>query len=533
MIPFASQRASGQDLATHLQNAYDNEMVEVAHLRGAIANDLHGAFKEWEVQAATLTKCKEYLYSLSINPDPEQGPLTRDQYIDYIGRVEKKLGLDNQPRAVVFHSKYGREHCHVVWSRINAEKEKAVHLAYDHDKLMRVTREFARDHGLTLPEGYFKSRQVGQIPQHVLEQQRRTGQSTEDHREQVTDAWRHSDTPRAFVNALAQRGYMLAAGRRNDYIVVDFYGDAHSLSRMVNDKTIRVKQIRDFLGERYPLGDLPNVAEAQKLVAAHRKLMEQSIDEDIAAAHLDELKHSQQERRQSVEKERQALKLRQQDLRLTQQTQHRAQRDKLRSDHLAKTKAIRLERSQNNPKGLAEFLGRISGVNLLRDKLHRYQDARRTREHLEQVTALKSLQTQEKKSLALRLKIQIQVIGQKVQSLEKIEKRELSALMRDLKRDQRVCDRGEDGFMPSLTKLVERTKKSDEKPVPDLMAEFARAQQTPCSEVPDLMSAFEIAAKNRREEKETGSERGLGNTRPPGVNPRENIDKDHEQGRGR
>ncbi|MGU9851121.1 hypothetical protein ACU680_10020 [Pseudomonas koreensis] len=44
MIPFASQRGSGQDLATHLLNAYD-ELAEVADLRGAVAHDLHGAFK--------------------------------------------------------------------------------------------------------------------------------------------------------------------------------------------------------------------------------------------------------------------------------------------------------------------------------------------------------------------------------------------------------------------------------------------------------------------------------------------------------
>ena len=52
MIPFASQRGGGQDLAAHLMNAYDNEVAEVAHIRGAIAGDLHGAFKEWQVQAA-------------------------------------------------------------------------------------------------------------------------------------------------------------------------------------------------------------------------------------------------------------------------------------------------------------------------------------------------------------------------------------------------------------------------------------------------------------------------------------------------
>ena len=37
MIPKASQRGLGQDLATHLQNAYDNEYVEIAEVRGAVA----------------------------------------------------------------------------------------------------------------------------------------------------------------------------------------------------------------------------------------------------------------------------------------------------------------------------------------------------------------------------------------------------------------------------------------------------------------------------------------------------------------
>ena len=160
MIPFASQRGGGQDLATHLLNARDNEIVRVFQVRGAISENLHLVFQEWEIQAHALTRCREYLYSMSINPDPAQGPLTQDQYMDYIERAEAELGLSTQPRVIVFHEKFGREHCHVVWSRVDAENGRAVHLAYDHDKLMRVTRAFARDHGLTLPDGYEKSRQV-------------------------------------------------------------------------------------------------------------------------------------------------------------------------------------------------------------------------------------------------------------------------------------------------------------------------------------------------------------------------------------
>ena len=55
MIPKASQRGLGQDLATHLQNACDNEYVEIAEVRGAVARDLHGAFAEWEVCAHAMT----------------------------------------------------------------------------------------------------------------------------------------------------------------------------------------------------------------------------------------------------------------------------------------------------------------------------------------------------------------------------------------------------------------------------------------------------------------------------------------------
>ena len=81
MIPKASQRSGGQDLATHLMNAFDNEYVEVAQVNGAVAGDLHGAFAEWEAVAAGLTKCRNYLYSLSVNPDLGQGQLTREQYL--------------------------------------------------------------------------------------------------------------------------------------------------------------------------------------------------------------------------------------------------------------------------------------------------------------------------------------------------------------------------------------------------------------------------------------------------------------------
>lgn len=145
MILKGNQRGNGGDLAVHLMNAFDNESIEVAEIYGAVSEDLLGAFAEFE--AVSLgTRAKEYLYSLSINPP---SPLTREQYAEAIGLIEERLGLSGQPRAVVFHEKRDesgvlREHCHVVWSRTNVEKMRAVHMAHDRSRLMDLAVELSR-----------------------------------------------------------------------------------------------------------------------------------------------------------------------------------------------------------------------------------------------------------------------------------------------------------------------------------------------------------------------------------------------------
>ena len=245
MIPKASQRGLGQDLATHLQNAYDNEYVEIAEVRGAVAHDLHGAFAEWEVCAHAMTGCRNYLYSLSVNPDPAQRQLTRAEYRDYIDRAEGKLGLLGQPRAIVFHIKDGREHCHVVWSRIDTEHGKAVHQPFDRQKLMMVTRQFAREHSLVLPGGMVPDagRERGKkksLSLYEKRQQDATGLTKEERIKQVTDAWRRSDGARAFVRALEELGYMLATGKR-PYVLVDLYGEMNALPKLIDDRAVRTK----------------------------------------------------------------------------------------------------------------------------------------------------------------------------------------------------------------------------------------------------------------------------------------------------
>src|SRR5262245_44580137 len=117
MILKGSQRGDGADLAIHLMNGFDNESIEIAEVHGTVARDLYGAFAEFEA-VSRGTKATKFMYSLSISPPK---PLTRAQYHEAIAAIEHRLGLTDQPRAVVFHVKNGREHCHVVWSRIDLE----------------------------------------------------------------------------------------------------------------------------------------------------------------------------------------------------------------------------------------------------------------------------------------------------------------------------------------------------------------------------------------------------------------------------
>ena len=157
MILKGNQRGGGQQLAAHLQNSFDNERVEIADVRGSVAQDLSGAFAEWAAEARG-TKCTKFLYSLSLNPYQPNGRLTREQYLELLERTERSLKLVGQPRAVVFHEKRDkdgvlREHCHAVWSRIDTDRMKAVQISHDRLKLRTVAQEFARDHGLELPDG--------------------------------------------------------------------------------------------------------------------------------------------------------------------------------------------------------------------------------------------------------------------------------------------------------------------------------------------------------------------------------------------
>lgn len=432
MIPFGSQRGNGGELAIHLENAHDNEYVEIADIRGAISQDLSGAFAEWEAEAYAMTNARKYLYSLSINPDPRQPALTREQYQDYIARVEKSLGLEGQPRALVYHIKGDREHLHSVWSRIDLNQFMAIPIAFDRHKLMMITCEFANDHGIKLPPGYelYAQEQYtkrDQLSLYEKRQQETTGITKEQRIADVTEAWSQSDGPKAFLRALEDKGYILAMGKR-PYVLVDRYGHINSLPKLIDDKSVRTKDIRAFLEGVVSEDDLPTVAEAQEAVKAHQRVIKEHEHTTKRQGQREELKTKQQERRAQVEadiEEKKAQLATERDRSLAQQAKERAD---ARSTYLNQMRAIKAEREANKPTGLPAFLGRVTGIELVRKKLHRHQDKQRMDAYQADKQQMIARQDKARRQEEYRQRMSLIEQQRRLNSLDQLEAREYQSI---------------------------------------------------------------------------------------------------------
>ncbi|MEM9097864.1 MAG: hypothetical protein AAGC79_05010 [Pseudomonadota bacterium] len=121
----------------------ENQRVVVHDMRGFVADDLRGAFQE-SYAISQGTKCRQHLFSLSLKP-PKDAKVDPAAFEDAVDRAEKALGLDGQPRAIVFHEKRGadgeiRRHAHAVWCRIDVEEMKARQLSFSKTKLQALAR---------------------------------------------------------------------------------------------------------------------------------------------------------------------------------------------------------------------------------------------------------------------------------------------------------------------------------------------------------------------------------------------------------
>ena len=259
MILVGNQRGGAKDLARHLLKD-ENDHVEVHEVRGFASETLMGALTE-AYAVSRGTKCRQFLYSLSLNPPPGETVSTAD-FERAVERVEEKLGLKGQPRAIVFHEK-GRRHAHAVWSRIDTESMKAVQLSFTHKKLQSVSRELFREHGWDMPLGLIGKSQSDprNFTLEQWQQAKRIGKDPRAIKAAIQDAWAMSDSRAAFTHALEERGFKLARGDRRGFVAVDHQGEIYSVPKWAG---VTTKEVRRRLGDEQ---DLQSVAESKEQIS--------------------------------------------------------------------------------------------------------------------------------------------------------------------------------------------------------------------------------------------------------------------------
>ncbi len=272
-----NQRSGAKNLALHLLKD-ENDHVEIHELRGFVSDDLISALYEAHA-ISRATKCKQFLYSLSLNP-PQEARVSIQDFEAAIERIETKLGLTGQPRAIVFHEKNARRHCHVVWSRIDAAEMNAVPLPFTKNKLKALSRELFLEHGWRLPEGLMEShkRDPRNFTHAQWQQAKRNGKDPRMIKAAIQDCWAVSDTQTSFTHALKQRGYVLARGDRRGFVAIDFDGEIYSVPKWTG---LRAKDVRVRLTNP---AALPTVSEAQRQITLEMtKTLKGIFDQQSAA----------------------------------------------------------------------------------------------------------------------------------------------------------------------------------------------------------------------------------------------------------
>lgn len=357
MIIKASQRGGAKQMARHLLNANDNEHVRVHEVSGFLSDNLAGALNEAHA-ISKATRCKQFMFSVSLSPPP--GPeVPVEAFEDAARRIEEKMELVGQPRVIVFHEKEARRHAHVVWSRIDADKLKAINLPYFKNQLMEISKELYLEHGWKLPDGFInrENRNPLNFTHQEWQQAKRLGDDPKTIKIVMQECWAISKDKSGFTQALERNGYYLAQGDRRGFVALDWRGEVYSLSRQLR---VNAADLKARLGDEK---QLPGVAETKANIDGQLVERMRSHLEALHAAHQTKIRHLAVERSLLTER-------------------HKGEREKLTKAQDARWKEEAQTRQGRYRQGIGGLWDRVSGrVGSIRkrNELEAYEAVKRDR----------------------------------------------------------------------------------------------------------------------------------------------------------
>lgn len=374
MILEGNQRAGAAKMALHLMNEEENDHVEIYEISGFLSDDVYEAFHEMEASAKG-TKCDQFMFSVSLNP-PHDEKVPIEYFEHALDDIEERLGLENQPRIVVFHEKEGRRHAHCVWSRIDADSMTAINLPFYKQKLNDISKDIYLKYDWNVPKGFLDKAYANplNLSREEWQQAKRAQEDPRLLKALFKNAWESSDNKQAYQNALKEHGFWLARGDRRGYVVVDYKEEIYSLSRW---SEIKAKELKQKLGEPK---ELPSVEEVKSEIA--RKVTPK-VEEYIA------------ETKRKIEKDRQPL---QQAIK-TLKERHRQERQELGAHQTQRWTQEETKRYERLPRGIAGLWHRITGKYQQVRKLNELQTIRCERRDRSETQALIEKQLEERNRL--------------------------------------------------------------------------------------------------------------------------------------
>lgn len=321
-------------------------------------------------------------------------------FMSAIDRAEERLGLQGQPRVVVFHDKEGRRHAHCAWSRIDADTMTAKQMSFYKTKLQSLSRDLYLENGWKMPRGLVNAAERNPTNFTLAEWQQAKRQNIDPRWLKATmqQCWNSSDGRKAFEQALGEYGFHLARGDKRGFVVVDHAGEVHSLTRMTSAKT---REVSSRLGSAEALNsvDATKAALGAKMVPAIRRHIEESRAQfrqrSATLAHYKmEMTHL-----------------------------HRASRAKLDERQRKEWVEETLARTARLPTGLRGLWHRLTG---------RYQEVRRQNE--DEATRSRERQAEERQTLIEKQLEQRAVLQAQFKDLRKRQVDQLLELRRDVGR---------------------------------------------------------------------------------------------------
>lgn len=336
MILKASQRSGGKQLGLHLLKTEENEHVEVHEVSGFLSQNLMGAMNEAYAMARG-TKCDKYLFSLSLSP-PQNESVQIEVFEKALADIEERLGLKGQPRAIVFHEKEGRRHCHAVWSRIDAEKMIAIKLPYFKTKLQEISKQLFLENGWGIPKGFLDKglRDPRTFNLAEWQQAKRTGINPKDIKEAAQSCWSRSDSLKSFERAMEEKGLFLAKGDRRGFVAITVEGEVFAISRLLD---IKSKDVNTKLGNPDNL----------KSVAETKAFLSKEITEKLSPL-IKEAKRMASNKLRPLHDEREKMKI-----------EHQTERQKLDAGQRQRHEQETKERANRIRKGFMGLWDKLTG----------------------------------------------------------------------------------------------------------------------------------------------------------------------------